>query len=80
MKAGSEINFATTMGLLTRCNPLVSQFLCLTNLGYSISVFFERLLNFWVFGQPVSLVLGLLNEHKRGIDLTALRCPCSNLS
>ncbi|NBW68060.1 MAG: hypothetical protein EBR47_05080 [Betaproteobacteria bacterium] len=40
MRAGSEINFATTMGLLTRCNPLMRLFLGPHQLGvFHFSVF-----------------------------------------
>ena len=51
----------------------------LHNLGYSISVFSERRLNFWGEGHAVSWVLGLRLGQKRGIDLTAFVSTWSNL-
>ena len=81
MRAGSEINFATTMGLLTRCNPLMRLFQGPHQLGgIPFQCFLSVCSTFGAFGHPVSLVLGLRNGPKRGIDLTAVLCPCSNLS
>ena len=80
MQSSININIATTIVFASRSHPLWRLFKkSLHNLGYSISVFSERRLNFWGEGHAVSWVLGLRLGHKRGIDLTAFVSTWSNL-